>query len=93
MDDLHLWCSPGWLIGMFGSLQLLGFAISMTTMKLGDVIGRHRYMYILSILNILTLTGLIWIPLLWARLLLVFLHGCLAVRIAISYVLCSEFFP
>ena len=65
----------------------------MLTMRIGDYIGRVRYLYILSCLNVILLAGIIWLPILWVRLVLMFLHGCIAVRIGLSYVICSELFP
>ena len=38
-SEMELWCEPGWVIGLFGTVYLLGFAFSSLLLKIGDYIG------------------------------------------------------
>ena len=59
---MEMWCIPSWKMGLFGAVYMLGLAISSLFMRIGDYIGRIRFLTIMGFINIGVVCYLFWVP-------------------------------
>ena len=90
---MEMWCIPSWQMGLFGSCYLVGYAISGLLMRVGDWMGKIKYLQILTFTNIVVVVFITWVPYIWPRIIGMTFLGLLAVRMALGYMSITEFLP
>ena len=60
IEQLEIFCEPDWIVGLIGSLFIVGIVIGcMTLTRMGDIVGRRPIYLIGLVLHIFSLVSMI----------------------------------
>ena len=62
-------------------------------MRIGDSIGRIRFLTIASFLNIPVVCFMLWVPYIWPRIIGMIFIGIIALRLPLCYIAVGEYIP
>lgn len=93
MTDQNLYCEDSFLIGLFGSVYFLGFALSGFILKQSDTYGRKKIMTLGSFLQIIALYGIYFSDNYIAYYVFLFIGGLAVSRNVCTYIYATECVP
>ena len=73
---MELFCAPDWIVGLIGSLFIVGIVVGcMTLTRMGDIVGRRPIYLIGLVLHIFALLAMLVNTEVWVGYILLFVSG------------------